>query len=774
MDPLSRLPPECLELIIDFIAYRAYTVAIRTLAALLRVNRHIGTITAMRVYRDPFKLLAGSGLRPRGQRDIVVALLSDFPLSTLPTNVFREFRVSFSPPIFLSQQHTRCLLPPVLNYHRHLRHIPITLTMFVNHILRKNFQHTSDDTKYIEGEVFLNQCQCLMDRTHPSMVKRLHDYELKLYFYKVLTYRETIWILAFPILEQLETLTFPLSIIRRFLQVINRLGQLETLGIVMDEILEGHSGSAVDEASRARINEAMEGIVHFVETHTQLFKGKLKTVQCFSREKNSFPFIQETWSDNTKDRVYALLPPMQQLTIINSTTWPRLQKHPLTTDLKHVGIIDAEGIPWRAIVREYPGLLQRCRSLKAYKGPSTGKGSFRWAAVEKNSGSCDGRLVSLEKVSLSEYDSTTDEINVIAFAFSKSLRNIHVDASNLMLVLHSTIRIGKGWVSMPVLTHLSIEARQYCLLVDDLLIVHCPNLTHFNLVDNTTVYHCQDISTILPGQLERVVDIKLVGYPALMFHPETLSSTANLKTLRIYATNQYRYNCYIPPLDELNRFYGIQIEEEGGEGNILVTKPKNALYRPIWSWDWTMPQLSLLELSGEFAYRFGFQILHNCPALTELSLKAQTGEDGHPRVLTRADFFLPNTTSSNSGSTTPSPLSDKIIARALRKLVITGLWILEDDSLVQLLFHEMMPKLRYAYVSGVKGFSHGALAKVLCTKAKHLSEVYTSLSEPTLEDRDLLGLVPKRSRRRGVDVWHYTLLFGNRPYVLVRKPHRAT
>ncbi|KAG0258056.1 hypothetical protein BGZ95_005067, partial [Linnemannia exigua] len=402
-------------------------------------------------------------------------------------------------------------------------------------MMRTRFRVSAEEMAFVQGKDFWNSCPT--DRMHPTALQNCNSrWELAWYFHQMAMYRETVWTLAAPILDQLESLTAPLSDIHRYIQVIARLGRLETLVFILDEVLVYESyGGKYCAASKKRQDEAMLALIHFVEEHTRLFKGVLKTVNC--SERVVFPPIHQGWPSDVRKHIYRLLPPMYQPNILAMDNWMRLMIHPTRTDFGHVHEIYAKGDHWNDAIRDYPHFLQRCRTLKRLDVSPVGKGGFEWALQEKRLASLGGSniLVPLEQVTLRDYNSFTDEVNDIAVAFSDTLQSIIVRVTSEVEGPSPTIGIGQGWMNMPALTYLKLEARRYQLLVDPMLFAHCPNLTQVTLTDSTTIYRCQDIVSTLPGHLERITDLKLEGWPALTFHPETLRSASNLRVLRICA-----------------------------------------------------------------------------------------------------------------------------------------------------------------------------------------------------------------------------------------------
>ncbi|KAG0374613.1 hypothetical protein BGX24_010173 [Mortierella sp. AD032] len=170
----------------------------------------------------------------------------------------------------------------------------------------------------------------------------------------------------------------------------------------------------------------------------------------------------------------------------------------------------------------------------------------------------------------------TDEINDAAVAFSHTLKRLRAATwsmdSEFLPVMH---HIGMNWVNLPLLTCLHISIDRDRLVIDQELLMHCPNLVSLYLHDETLEYQCEDIQqSYLPAILPCLESLELKGWPALTFHPVTLHSTPSLKELSItcarYMVDEGRYstagpeeddfidfNCYIPPIAELYDSYGI-------------------------------------------------------------------------------------------------------------------------------------------------------------------------------------------------------------------------
>ncbi|KAG0361669.1 hypothetical protein BGX24_005314, partial [Mortierella sp. AD032] len=229
MDPLSRLPQECLECILEVIVNGNNKQSLASLAALLRVNRYIATVTVPFIYRNPFRDLATADVSSSYQRNIVCALLSDIPVGNIPKIVALEFNIISE----TNREQLDPLSPPSppprpLNYLGHLHNLDFIMYRFAESIMRKHSSVSAEEMAFIQGEEFWNSCP--IDRMHPTALQRYSSrWELAWYFHQMAMYRETVWTLAAPILDHLRSLTAPLSDIHRYIQVIDRLGRLETL-----------------------------------------------------------------------------------------------------------------------------------------------------------------------------------------------------------------------------------------------------------------------------------------------------------------------------------------------------------------------------------------------------------------------------------------------------------------------------------------------------------------------------------------------------------------
>ncbi|KAF9142113.1 hypothetical protein BGX30_003366 [Mortierella sp. GBA39] len=267
-------------------------------------------------------------------------------------------------------------------------------------------------------------------------------------------FKELVWTFATPILEQLESLSIPLSDITRYRHAFDRLPRLGHVRFILDVIYDNTPADGpTDRISR---DDATQAIVQFVEEHTRVLRGRLKTVE--GAESVSGIYLGNTITGDAQRQIYRLLPPIQQPKTNFNNNWDRLMAHPLATDLAHVEFIwGVTREQWRHAAREGLQILPGCRSLKRLDTLALRKGSFAWAVQEMRrqansesgslGGSDDGQrslddddddatsairqvtLPPLEQVVMMGYNSPTDEGDDLAFAFSQTLTRLNIGVS---------------------------------------------------------------------------------------------------------------------------------------------------------------------------------------------------------------------------------------------------------------------------------------------------------------------------------------------------------
>ncbi|KAK5821582.1 hypothetical protein F5H01DRAFT_337456 [Linnemannia elongata] len=710
MNPLSRLPVECLQHILHIIHNDDDFSA---LARLLLMNKHIASATLPFLYRDPFRLKPDKleawnrhRSRPRYYDKLIRMLLSQLPLATLPTAVSLVFAASSadSSPATTTVTATNSNSP--LDYLAHIRHLNIPLPD------RKELRwsnlsnlHNSHQSAYIQSDEFdqLYQSNPFLSRSATS----IGDKALILRrYYHILFYHEILWSLAHPILEQLQSFSIPMHHFDRYQGVVNRFQNLGLVHFMTSDVFEPIFDEDLDtdsepdsepdarngkrRAMMQRRDELVQEMRRFVQDHVQLFNGRLKSVRCL--EDDVWRNVNEEYTNRVQMDLYRFLPPLCNLTRLTHDNWLQFSAHAQLIDLTHVQEFDSDFLPkaWEDIVCNKQSILQRCRALERLQLQTVRAGAFKWAVQEKKdieqrtgrsavvkndrvgwrtlehdeTSSSAHRihdLVPLKYVTIRRSSSMdTEDIDDILFAFNHTLRVVSITEQTFSKMERPTSRhIGHGMVHLPALTFLNLALSSERLVLDPGLLSNCPNLTSLHVRDLTLTYSCRDIVACLPARLDRLGVLQLSGWPALSFDPATLFSTARLGSLSM---GVYPWSIghgagprgFIPPVEELYLSYGIQdgaLAPPLPTTSTIATDLELGIIRPRWTWDWHLPHLTRLDLNSEFAYLFKFKMLHGCPALTTLYLNITSTILGtHTRVISESDLFLPTNTSTRSNS----------------------------------------------------------------------------------------------------------------------------
>ncbi|KAG0372744.1 hypothetical protein BGX24_012643 [Mortierella sp. AD032] len=621
---------------------------------------------------------------------------------------------------------------------------------------------------YVLSDEF-NQ-HCLSYHISPAYANSLYPKQKLFQLYRqVILYREVAWTLANPILEQLQSLTFPVSDIKRYAEVVSRMESLGHIQYLLDEVWTHHviTKSATAAETLARKDEVLQSTILLVQKHTQLFPKRLKMVSSCNREKRAGKSAL-TLPQHTQLAIFLLLPPAQRLVSLTEDNWMQIMAHPETTELRYLRTLPNIGPP------------ERCRALRDLHVAAMGEGSFAWAVQEKRSMENleadiginlhkrhravqwkdealpdyqQHGVVPLETFSISELlQPLTDEIDDVAFAFSRTITRI--TASTLGDSTEGRwIHIGRGWVDLPVLTLLDIQIYSSRLVIHPELLTHCPSLTYVKLADRTYGYRCQEVVPCQSAQLPNLKNLTLVGWSALTFHHATLHSASNLTTLNITMDIDADEGCYIPPPAELKWSY--DIEDDIRLGTVYQDPPP--ISRPRWTWDWYLPHLCSLQLTVEFAYHFQFQMLPGCPSLAFLSLDMHSS-DNDSLIMIEEDLVAPSV----RGDPISPPM--RIVVPTLRHLNLRGRWIMNDAYMLDLM-SSMFPNVEDWVMDGWEDITLRGLVHVLRTQPNNrYHSVYTSLVLPTEAEKEELGIVLDASVADRGTVLGATVYFYDGPY----------
>ncbi|KAH7038793.1 hypothetical protein BKA57DRAFT_474201 [Linnemannia elongata] len=812
MDLLAQLPLECLHLILQTLAHQ---VDISALATLLRVNKYIASVTLPYLYRDPFQKSYHNRKTKEGHSNPSISM--DRLLRMLISH-YDDNEIPKVATLTLNLAAYRASIANVtatpLDYAAHIRHINLDDWAFADQSRWSLSTLTPDLWEYMYGPEFTVLCP--WDQFLPEYDRFNIQHLVRQGVLRILLHRKLTWILANPILEQLQTLVIPVSDITRYLGVIDRLGRLECVQFMSDEIYGSHPADApiaTEEWSaiaQERQNKSMGSLVRFVEIHAQLFKGRLKIATCTS--SSIWRWHIQSCPADVQFKILQLLPPLLKPKTFDTHNVEQFAAHPLTTDLgqvENIYLAPLFGTPHFGTLLDRLGdirqFLQRCRSAKRLHLVSLGKGTFKWAVEEKrmamegmggntlNYGGQgplslldNGRpacllhgLIALEDVWINNIrDGSTEEVDDVAIAFSQTLTCLKGTSAMYAPVIPPAFYFGRGWVDMPVLDRLSLRSSFARMVVDRELFVHCPNLRYVVLTDNTSDYRCQDIVPSLPARLSRLAILKLYGWSALSFHPDTFYSTSELRHLEVLMMPVFNNIVpqglyYIPPIEELNQSYNIHNDNDGDESGATGSATTSStleetpqITRPRWTWDWQLPHLTQLRLSGEFAYLFEFRMLRGCPVLEIFHLEMATPGQTHTRTLSMADLVYPsngnnssidsiggddgddgNDDANSSSHQQPllpttistTPALGRIILPALTQLQLTGSWIIEDNFLFDLLVLTF-PKLEHVILQGSTSFTLRGLLDLVRALPVPWKQLHVLQPVPPREQWAVLGL----------------------------------
>ncbi|KAG0311632.1 hypothetical protein BGZ97_011733 [Linnemannia gamsii] len=655
---------------------------------------------------------------------------------------------------------------PSRDYLRLIRH----LNLSYDHI--DMWQLWSKTSNYFQAPVYARtpefEHQCRYDALPSYYSLGRQKVMILAHCFHVQVYREATWALAEPILEQLQSLTIPISDVDRYLGAVGRLTRLEHVDFILDELLDYTSKSeavrrkmSIQDRNRAiaRKERLLGTVVRFVKEHTRMFPDQL--VGAPKIEDGKFwPKAPQSCPDDIR-------------TLIGMELMECLA-HPLLVDVTRVKEISLQqpSDVWLREAVNASKLFQRCRSLETLKVLKLPAGCFRWAVEEKRSienlgGSTitDGKTGDNHEASLRHSETficaeqslpplTTvelrdgtptfvDDLNDIVYAFSHTLETITVQASARTPIEEPRwMAYGGGWVDLPVLTHLSLEAGYANMVIDEALLAYCPNVVSVTIKDNVIGYLVQDLPPCLPANVALVKTLHLKGWSALRFHPATLQTTASLVDLRLTMQPVREGVYYIPPVEDLEQSFGTL-----GDG--ATSTPVPTVGRPVWSWDWYLPQLKMLDLRAEFAYRFQFKMLLGCPALQTLSLDMTSSSNQHPRHITTTELYLTgiNDTSSNISSDNsstngqPTSTTERIVASTVRDVTMKGQWAVSDSILAEFLWG-MFPQLEVLVEAGWSEYTLKGMLSMIKAHSHELKELELQAEQPlTPAEMRRLGLV---------------------------------
>ncbi|KAG0019249.1 hypothetical protein BGZ80_006103 [Entomortierella chlamydospora] len=302
---------------------------------------------------------------------------------------------------------------------------------------------------------------------------------------------------------------------------------------------------------------------------------------------------------------------------------------------------------------------------------SLGSLTFAWASLESNSmrwwelSKSDNKLpaslkmilptpptepplplVPLEHLSLWSYWAPiTEEIDDIFMAFSKTLITLIIRDANLFdtnalsspLLTEDDPKIVFGNVtsrSPSKLRKLIVILPKQEISLPLHRATSYPDLEYLEMEDGVSRHSCDSALPIgsasnwdlVKSKILANKSIKLLGRPRTMLSTkDSIPYSQSEEILRYEFDSMDQKTMGFRDRADDNRLFIEAIAR--GEGIRPERLGQSGSKRPYWSWDWSLPNLQTLQLTGEFARRFKFKMLAGCPNLENLVLNMATVGD---------------------------------------------------------------------------------------------------------------------------------------------------
>ncbi|KAG0044534.1 hypothetical protein BGZ90_008749, partial [Linnemannia elongata] len=238
---------------------------------------------------------------------------------------------------------------PALDYLAHIRYIDPTefSTVFPESQISPRIVEYLKRLEEEEEEIIMG---VELDQLPPGYMKRFQNkWDLVLRCFQVELYRQIIWHVAEPILEQLRGLSIPLSDIDRYCEAVARFESLEQVSFILDEPFDfdsrhiahrpmhpewvsirrerrGSHGKVQGQwTGEERKAEAMRKVVEFVREHARLFRGRLTKANwkdgCF------WPDALQSFPEDLQVEILASIPPTPKLKSLSHSEWLLVKAH---------------------------------------------------------------------------------------------------------------------------------------------------------------------------------------------------------------------------------------------------------------------------------------------------------------------------------------------------------------------------------------------------------------------------------------------------------------
>ncbi|KAG0222863.1 hypothetical protein BGW42_006258 [Actinomortierella wolfii] len=258
----------------------------------------------------------------------------------------------------------------------------------------------------------------------------------------------------------------------------------------------------------------------------------------------------------------------------------------------------------------------------------------------------------------------------------------------------------------------------------------CTSMRELKLCDRSLEY---DATKVVPcriskkdkGAMRELQILDLCGMPALMFNPRILRDVPNLKRLEIgwpHDNDMY----FVTPVqeDELGNDYEVNPDailnskyddEDDDEDDDYDGASLGSLFsmKRGWTWDWYLPSLTYLHLSGDWALRCRLRLLAGCPLLQELqmSMDNRLGIARHVTVRGIHEAVALGRLRQLHLSVDEKDDSPFVLLPNLRKLDIFGPWHFGPGAF-ELFFSILSPNIQTMMIPSSKGFTVEQLIRV--------------------------------------------------------------
>ncbi|KAK3824180.1 MAG: hypothetical protein JOS17DRAFT_833705, partial [Linnemannia elongata] len=558
--------------------------------------------------------------------------------------------------------------------------------------------------------------------------------------------------------ERVRSLTFPFSEIAKYLSIITRFQVLSNVTFHFDRCVQ-YVWGAPNELSPQELEvlrmhekeriEHLEAMSFFVQEHRRHHNNVLRTATC----PRAPPFYEDC-PEAFVTRLIQSLPPLLNLQYLDDRNWTQFAPKVQETDLALVKTITEPSISegfhdFEGIVKQIP-FLHRCRGLDTVHLESLIDDMFQWAVDERKDYDTNivaGRespppqpLVPLRDLAITfVLLSQDDQVNGIAFAFGDTLeslrlhgclyRVVDVDQKPAVFTIgqepgSSPSQLSSSCWHVPRLSNLYVDFLHNFVRIHPRLFARSSRLATVVLKDRRGEYSTNDIEWWEPAESEHLESLSMVGTPAISFHPDTLRTTVNLRYLGLKVVNPASFgNSNIPPLTELDYF-------ADGESEESTPSPG----RLIWTWDWYLPKLTDLDLTGEFAFRFQFKMLRNIPSLELFSVDIRSTSFENRRTVSVKDLVrtiqdeetLLESVQYDTDYVHRGSQLEYIHLQGLQRFFLFGRWMFVKQVLA-IPCSKMVPNVTHLTLEGCDGFDLTEWVRVTSDYLHGLVEAISSV-----------------------------------------------